>query len=229
MLPPNVVMASLQEGFALLDKTKKKEMDVNGCLVRLSEAENGSLQLILTLKAFHSSLEAQYVFQINPIAIEKVVILEAQILDLQNSVRHLEAALQEKTRVVFSASSTKMVAPKNCVVWNNSHVYNDAYFDLSDDTTEVFIIERGLYEIQMTGRVHSWNDMVETVHCLVDGVCVAAAFVGESRLFGMNRVLLLEADARMMFVPCGKYNLEPGCSLSLVLVEEVPSNEEGVH
>ncbi|KAH9087426.1 hypothetical protein Ae201684P_000835 [Aphanomyces euteiches] len=175
------------------------------------------------------SNEAQYVFQINPIAIEKVVILEAQILDLQNSVRHLEAALQEKTRVVFSASSTKMVAPKNCVVWNNSPVYNDAYFDLSDDTTEVIIIERGLYEIQMTGRVHSWNDMVETVHCLVDGVCVAAAFVGESRLFGMNRVLLLEADARMMFVSCGKYNLEPGCSLSLVLVEEVPPNEEGVH
>ncbi|CAK4147671.1 unnamed protein product [Aphanomyces euteiches] len=218
-LPSSVILTSLQDSLALLDKQKKKEMDdENGCMVMLCGAKHDSLELVLTLKAFRS-LEAQYVFKMTPMTIEKVAVLEAKIRDL-------EEALEKKKPVIFSASSTNVASPQSRVVWNSSAISNEDYFELSEDMKVVMILERGLYEIQMTGRVQNWNGMVETVHCLVDGVSVAAALVGESRLFGMNLLLLLDEDSEIKFKSCGKYNLDSGCTLKIVLVQEMSNDIE---
>ena len=105
----------------LLDKAKKKEIDENGCSVKLTGAKSDSLELVLTLKAFRR-LEAQYVFKMTLMTIEKMIVLEAKIRDL-------EEALEKKSRVIFSASSLKSVAPQSSVVWNSSVISNEDYFD----------------------------------------------------------------------------------------------------
>ncbi|KAG9414487.1 hypothetical protein AC1031_007894 [Aphanomyces cochlioides] len=216
MLPPEVVLKSLRRGLTVLDKEEKKYTSrMNGCIVELQETKTGPLELVLTLQAF-DSLEARYMFTMTPMAVGKVDILDAKIRDL-------EEAVAKAKPVILSTSSTNVRAQDRCVVWNNPAMFNEDYFELSQDKTEVTILESGLYDIQMSGRVVHWIDMIETVHCLVDDVCVASAFVGQSKVFGINRMMLLKEDSNIKFRSCGMFNLAKGCILNIVLVQRVPS------
>ncbi|CAK4650553.1 unnamed protein product [Aphanomyces euteiches] len=216
MLPPEVVFKSLRRGLTVLDKEEKKYTSrMSGCFVELPETKNGPLELILTLQAF-ASLEARYVFKMTPIAVEKVDILDAKIRDL-------EEALEKAKPVILSTSSTNVRTKDRCVVWKNPAMFNEDYFELSQDKTEVKILVSGFYDIQMSGCVEHWIDMTEAVHCLVDDVCVASAFTGQSKVFGINRLMLLKEDSDIKFRPCGKFNLAQGCTLNIILVQRVPS------
>ncbi|CAK4660134.1 unnamed protein product [Aphanomyces euteiches] len=214
--PPEVVFKSLQQGLTVLDKDEKKYTSkMNGCIVEQQETKTGPLELILTLEAF-DSLEARYVSKMTPMAVEKVDILDAKIRDL-------EEAVEQVTPVILSTSSTNATTPHRCIVWNKPAMFNEDYFELSQDKTEVKILESGLYAIQMSGRVEDWNEMTETVHCLVDYSCVAAAFVGQSKVFGINHMMVLKEASKIKFWPCGKFNLPQGCTLNIVLVQRVSS------
>ncbi|KAG9414488.1 hypothetical protein AC1031_007895 [Aphanomyces cochlioides] len=212
-LPTNVILTSVQDGLSRLDREKKKDMNVEGCSVELKESKPGHLDLILTLKAFRS-LEAQYTFKMTPMTIEKVDILEAKI-------RVLQKALDMKNPTILWAISTKAVAPKSCVVWDDLLHSNKDYIQVQGD--KLILLRSGMYEIQLSGRVQNWNEMDETVRCQVDGECVASAIVGRSRVFGINHLLPLDEKSEVRFLSCGEYNLAPECILYLVLVKEPPT------
>ncbi|CAK4750213.1 unnamed protein product [Aphanomyces euteiches] len=85
VLPNSVVISSLQNGLSLLDQDKKKKVDVVGCNVSLKESKKGRMELGVTLSAF-GSLEACYLFDLVPLSVEKVDILEAKIRDLEEAL-----------------------------------------------------------------------------------------------------------------------------------------------
>ncbi|CAK4654226.1 unnamed protein product [Aphanomyces euteiches] len=145
--------------------------------------------------------------------IAKVDILEAKIRDL-------EEALDMKNPTIFWAISTMATAPKSCVVWDDVLHSNKDYIQVQGD--KLILLRSGLYEIQLSGRVEDWYEMDETVHCQVDGVCVASAIVGRSQVFGMNHLLFLDEKSQVSFLSCGEYDLAPECILYLVLVKEPP-------
>ncbi|KAG9414493.1 hypothetical protein AC1031_007900 [Aphanomyces cochlioides] len=147
-LPSNLILTSLQDGLSSLDHDVKEEMEVDGCNVDLKESQDGHLNLELTLKAFRS-LEVKYDFDMKPMRIEKVDVLEAKIRDL-------EEAVEFKIPAFLFVSSTEAVNHYEYIVWDEESSSNEDYFELSEDMTEVTISQPGFYQIQMSGRIVGW-------------------------------------------------------------------------
>ncbi|KAH9114853.1 hypothetical protein LEN26_002135 [Aphanomyces euteiches] len=153
VLPANVVASSLQRGLSVLDEDKKTEMAIEGCSVAVKGTKNGHLEMNLTLKAF-GTLEVDYLFDMAPLSIEKVDILEAKVRDLEEVVERKPAIFGQ---VYLSLKCTKAVKTGQLLVWNSPQTTNTAYFELSHAKDQITISKPGLYQIQMTGHMQNWS------------------------------------------------------------------------
>ncbi|KAG9414494.1 hypothetical protein AC1031_007901 [Aphanomyces cochlioides] len=145
-LPSSVVISSLQHGLSLLDNETKKQVAAQGRSVDLKESRSDHIELELTLKAF-GSLEARYLFGMNPLAIEKMDILEAKIRDLEDA---LMGKPSTGSPVRLSLSSTIVTHADQYVIWDTTNTTDARYFELMTGNVDITIRQPGLYNIQVT-------------------------------------------------------------------------------
>ncbi|CAK4750274.1 unnamed protein product [Aphanomyces euteiches] len=212
-LPSNVILTSLQDGLSSMDHDVEEEMEVDGCDVDLTESQDGHLNLELNLKAFRS-LEVKYDFDMKPMKIEKVDILEAKIRDLE----------EDKIPAFLFVSLTEAVNQDEDIVWDEESSSNEDFFELLEDMTEVTISQPGFYQIQMSGHSCGCSQHAESVSLLVDDVITATASAGRSRVVNIHHLLFVVETTKIKFECCGKYGLEGGSTLKVLLVQEMPND-----
>ncbi|CAK4723249.1 unnamed protein product [Aphanomyces euteiches] len=210
MLPDNIVLTYQEK--------KKEDLKMNGCSVGLRVTPSGSLEVILSLKAFRS-LQTQYVFKMTPLEIEKLAMLEAKIRDLEETLKK-----KQSMPVFLSVGSSCVVLPGNSVSWNEKCACNPDYFDFAEDKTEISILHAGFYQLQMRGQFQGWNQGNASIRLLVDGVDVASADVTQALAAGISYMLHVQSKAKIKFLPLGGSNLERGSTLKIVLLHEIPTS-----
>ncbi|KAG9414498.1 hypothetical protein AC1031_007905 [Aphanomyces cochlioides] len=176
----------------------------------------------LTLKAF-GSLEVDYLFDMAPLSIEKVDMLEAKVRDLEKVVEGKPAIF---SLVYLSLKSTKAVKTGQFVVWDTPKKTNTAYFELSYTKDQIKISKPGLYQIQMTGRMQNWNSSCnyKSVHLLEDDEIIANALVsydGSYYCTALNHTLLTNPWSQIKFQVGANFGLKSGAQLNIFLLQGV--------
>ncbi|KAH9159837.1 hypothetical protein LEN26_002149 [Aphanomyces euteiches] len=214
VLPNSVVISSLQCGLSLLDHGKKKKVDVVGCNVSLKEARKGHMEMGLTLTAF-GSLEACYLFDLVPLSVEKVDILEAKIRDLEEALQRKPAAC---TPPYLALTSTKSVSANSLVVWDTNDATNARYFGLNKAKNAITIRQAGLYYIQMIAQMQNWSNGRETFHLMVDNVRTCQSNVAHNGTYYsgcISHVLVTTKATKVKLQAGSSYGLVSGSEVSI--------------
>ncbi|CAK4083957.1 unnamed protein product [Aphanomyces euteiches] len=216
VLPNSVVISSLQCGLSLLDQDKKKEVDIVGCNVGLKECRKGRMEMRLTLTAF-GSLEAYYFFDLFPLSVEKVDVLEAKIRDLEEVSEG-----KPSTPVYLSLSSTQPMNAGGFVVWDTTEATNGLPYELTGDKTEIKIRQAGLHHVQVTAPIQSWNTSYDGFHLLVDGSRVINAQVtsnGTHYCGSISYMLICKPETKIKVQAGATYGLRSGSKVSIFLLQ----------
>ncbi|KAH9087526.1 hypothetical protein Ae201684P_000929 [Aphanomyces euteiches] len=227
-LPSNVILTSLQDGLSSMDHDVEEEMEVDGCDVDLTESQDGHLNLELNLKAFRS-LEVKYDFDMKPMKIEKVDILEAKIRDLE----------EDKIPAFLFVSSTEAVNQDEDIVWDEESSSNEDFFELSEDMTENGLSALAKDEKpseaggSMVALKHLKSGHIELVLTLTAFGCLEGTYSFDMMPMEIDKIDILEAKIRdLEESSCGKifrpvvlslslnFNVTPNCYITWTVVEK---------
>ncbi|KAG9414497.1 hypothetical protein AC1031_007904 [Aphanomyces cochlioides] len=152
-LPAKVVLTALKLAQATLNdmhKNASSQCTIEHYRLDLQSVDDGYLKLVLTLTLFER-LEVVYSFDLKPVSVEKIDILEAKVEDL-------EILNQSPNKLNgFYAVSASATDGKAFVTWSLKHCCSDTnIFDFNDDFKQVKLFKKGLYQIQVTGR-REWS------------------------------------------------------------------------
>ncbi|KAG9414492.1 hypothetical protein AC1031_007899 [Aphanomyces cochlioides] len=215
VLPSKVVATTLQNGLSALAKDEKPS-EAGASIVSLKHLKNGHIELVLSLTAF-GCLEGTYSFDIVPMEIDKIDILEAKIRDLEES-----PCGKISRPVVLSLSSNINVGPTCHVTWTVVENPCAKSFELSQDAQSISVVESGLYYIQFDGYFASWTNG-SGVKMLMDNATLSSAPVhndGQGHKATIAHLLIATKATVLMFQVYGSYNLKSGATLSIARLHE---------
>ncbi|CAK4084484.1 unnamed protein product [Aphanomyces euteiches] len=208
-----------QHGLSLLDQDKKKEVDIVGCNVSLKESRKGHMEMGLTLTAF-GSLEACYLFDLVPLSVEKVDILEAKIRDLEDALQKAPATSVAPYLTFTSTDSTQY---NHSVVWNTIETTNERYFEPNRAKNKITIRQAALYHIQMTAHTNGWSNGRETFHLLVDEVRTAQGCTARNGNYysaSLSHIVVVSKQPTKIKLQAGSsYDLMEGSKVSVFLLQ----------
>ncbi|CAK4106180.1 unnamed protein product [Aphanomyces euteiches] len=168
VLPAPVVVNALQEALSALGS---KHGDTNDCSLELKSSKNGHLNLLTKLR-FSSSLGAEYSFDLVPIHMEKIDILEAKLRDLEDANQSADSFFG-----LFATTTTKTLGGSS-LLWTASQSYNEEIFALESNVPSMTLAKKGMYKIQVTG-IREWSGG-RCLNILVNGQPLASTPVQES-------------------------------------------------
>ncbi|CAK4693044.1 hypothetical protein LEN26_002148 [Aphanomyces euteiches] len=174
------------------------------------------MEMRLTLTAF-GSLEAYYFFDLFPLSVEKVDVLEAKIRDLEEVSEG-----KPSTPVYLSLSSTQPMNAGGFVVWDTTEATNGLPYELTGDKTEIKIRQAGLYHVQVTAPIQSWNTSYDGFHLLVDGSRVINAQVtsnGTHNCGSISYMLICKPETKIKVQAGATYGLRSGSKVSIFLLQ----------
>ncbi|KAF0720030.1 Aste57867_609 [Aphanomyces stellatus] len=170
VLPADVIVTKLKNGLSALETDSTSRCQ--GCEVHLTELTNKHLKLELELKPY-SSMAAKYTFDLKPVTLERIDILEAQVRDLQDALEsknrdldlmlestreqnqakisnvHTKLTPQELTYLYLSSTESNHFNVATWTIsWNAQNEFNEAYFKLSSDAASISLLQRGIYAVQ---------------------------------------------------------------------------------
>ncbi|KAG9414491.1 hypothetical protein AC1031_007898 [Aphanomyces cochlioides] len=211
VFPSKVVATTLQNGLSAL----AKEEETSGCDIALKHLKNGHVELVLTLAAF-GCLEGTYSFDMMPMAIDKIDILEAKIRDLEESTSG-----KTPQPPVLSLTSNALAGPNQYVSWTLQQNGCTKYLELAQDAQGISVLKPGLYCIQFNGYLASWTNGCG-VRMLVDGTASASTPVhldGYGYKAPITHALIATEATVLMFQVYGSYNLNSGAVLSIARLQ----------
>ncbi|KAH9114843.1 hypothetical protein LEN26_011683 [Aphanomyces euteiches] len=210
VFPSKVVATTLQNGLSALAKVD----ETSGCNISLHHLKNGHVELVLTLTAF-GCLEVSYSFDMMPVLIDKIDILEAKIRDLEEST----SGKTSQPPVLSSNAPTGM----NCFVsWTPQQNGSPKYLELAQDAQSMSVLKPGLYYIQFNGYLASLANG-SGVRMLVDGTASASTPVhhdGYGYKASIAHTLIATEATVLKFQVYGAHNLNSGAVLSIARLQE---------
>ncbi|KAG7395656.1 hypothetical protein PHYBOEH_003375 [Phytophthora boehmeriae] len=116
--------------------------DVNEAQRKLTPLRGGKLQLDLSLKIrlLQSARDIGYTFVLEPVAVERIDILESKLKDQQEELEKLRGRLGDTQRAYLYAESVSWAS--SMLMWNPLDSSN---FSLSADTTSISVLLPGVY------------------------------------------------------------------------------------
>ncbi|KAF0723075.1 hypothetical protein Ae201684_017946 [Aphanomyces euteiches] len=212
VFPSKVFATTLQNGLSAL----AKEEETSGCNIALNHLENGRIELVLTLTAF-GCLEGTYSFDMMPMAIDKMDILEAKIRDLE------EPPSGKSPQPSVLSLTTNAVEGPNCFVsWTLQQNGSPKHLELAQDAQSISVLKPGLYYIQFNGYLAHWIDGCG-VRMLVDGTASASTPVhhdGYGQKAPIAHTLIATEATVLKFQVYGSYNLNSGAVLRIARLQE---------
>ncbi|KAH9114844.1 hypothetical protein LEN26_004927 [Aphanomyces euteiches] len=215
VLPSKVVATTLQNGLSALAKDEKPS-EAGGSMVALKHLKSGHIELVLTLTAF-GCLEITYSFDMMPMEIDKIDILEAKIRDLEES-----SCGKISRPVVLSLSLNFNVTPNCYITWTVVENPCAKCFELSQDPRSISVVESGLYYIQFDGYLTNWSNS-SGVKMLMDNATITSAPVhndGHGHKATITHLLIATKATVLMFQVYGSFNLKSGATLSIARLHE---------
>ncbi|KAH9087411.1 hypothetical protein Ae201684P_000821 [Aphanomyces euteiches] len=208
-VPAKAVIEGLEGALSALASSNGK---TDKYTVELKSSKHGHLELVAKFR-FFPSLEAVYSFDLAPVHIEKIDILEAKLRDLE------EVGQSPKKIIGLQARTIVGTPGGNFVHWelvslNKSH----QVMDLDGDTT-VVLYTPGLYEIQVTGtRIWSGGYCLTIV---VDDKQVASTPIQEnSYCNSLSHLLVTTGEMTKFKVLCHGvgHPLSPGATMTVLYI-----------
>lgn len=153
-VPEEAVVAFLKKAFELiLDSDENLETERDDPKVDFI-LEEEDIYLMLTL-SMGGVWKPEFVFNLLPVGLDKIDILEAKLRDAQDEIEALKIELNEKSdksEISFlSLSSITSCPNQQMVQWNGTvpRVITAETYSVSTDNRQVTVLKRGVYQVQI--------------------------------------------------------------------------------
>jgi hypothetical protein len=150
----------------------------------LTPLKGGKLHLELSLKIrlLRSSRTIKYSFELQPVAVERIDILESKLKDQQEELDRLLAKGNTGGNVFVCVESDAWVSSK--LQWKE---VNSEYFKLSKDKAAVIVLQAGLLAVGVVvNHLPAASGGSGSIDLHKDGVAIQSATTGPARCQNVN-------------------------------------------
>ncbi|CEG42929.1 Tumour necrosis factor-like domain [Plasmopara halstedii] len=141
-----------------LDSDFAKTNDANRSLVALDE---GALRLELsaTICVFHSTWKAKYTFDLDPVSVNQIDVLESKLRDQQDEIEKLKKQLKSGENPSYIKLTTSTKQGNSILCWNRAH---STEFESNGVDGVIKIRRKGVYIIgAIVNAVSNVNQKVQ--------------------------------------------------------------------
>ncbi|EGZ06149.1 hypothetical protein PHYSODRAFT_531862, partial [Phytophthora sojae] len=205
--------ASLTDYFQCLSDSLECEISDSSPVQRRLKPLNGGgfrLELVMTLQFLRSTWVVKYAFDLEPVPLERIDVVESNLRDQQDALERIRGELSAAQTPPFlrlEASRTRQYSTLSCLesrlCWNKAHC---AEFAVNGEDGVIKILRQGVYRIG--GVVNcAPTSYGKTVMLLKNGVCIQqnyCAYMGSNHYVStsLDAIVLLE-EGDMLTITCG--------------------------
>ncbi|KAF0684239.1 Aste57867_23764 [Aphanomyces stellatus] len=241
VLPLDFVVGSLKTGLtALADGLAEtnQNMSKNDCVLTLKDRRRGCLRLVMTISCM-GSLLAEYAFDLTPVVIDKVDVVEAKVRDVLDALPRLTTEIDDMKAKISSLETdlanalktrfplcglftlTKSAAPSSSLSWQMD---GPETFKLSDDNRTICLDKAGVYMVEAYGVIGYSERGCGMRLVLSDGRAILSP-VGHGEpndVVSISHMFSATKDTTLRFQCFGSYKINSGAKLTVVLLHPFP-------
>ncbi|CEG42932.1 uncharacterized protein PHALS_13166 [Plasmopara halstedii] len=179
----------------ILDSKFAENSDVNRYLVTLAEGAL-RLELVVTIRVLRSTWKAKYTFDLDPVAVKQIDMLESKLRDQQDEIEKLKNLLKTGNNLSFVKLTTSTQQNNSLINWNSAQS-----IDLISNGCDgkIKILRSGVY---MIGAIINGSSETEIQLKRNDEIIQEASSSGYGGSVAVNTIEQLKTNDKLSF-SCG--------------------------